>query len=363
MKNYIENFKKEKQNTANIVIFSVVLSTLINIVSGAILSFYKLPPWLYIISGIIFIVILIFFSLFLRIKKLNTKLMLKSMFIIDTKNNNNFMSIPNYKINQDMSNYLGSAFCESNAIKTVWESGNLNCFDDFHATESGKIYAQCNDSILLLIELIEYTILDNFSVFISDYFNKQHLNDKVQELTRESIPDLLLSNRFLLLFSGEMKNRDAFLEDSDSSDQQNIVYAYSKNGALYNRFEMQLPKGTKIYKDKNNTIVINTKLFILKIEYLYGGFSTVLDNEFYEYYLGKTFDTTLNTYEFNINLSVKYKWTSILKLYDWKYYNWLDEYVYKLQHYCNKNTFLNDIGWNQIKSGIQIYKNINKKNK
>ena len=61
MKNYIENFKKEKQNTANIVIFSVVLSTLINIVSGAILSFYKLPPLGYILYLVSFLLLFLYF--------------------------------------------------------------------------------------------------------------------------------------------------------------------------------------------------------------------------------------------------------------------------------------------------------------
>lgn len=357
MKNYVEEFRKEKQNTAKIVVFSVVLSTIINIVSGAILSSYDLPMWLYIILGVLITTILIFISLFLRIKRLNTSLTLESMFIINNKNNNEFIRIPNYKINQDMSNYLRSAFCESKAIKTKWENGNLTHFNNLIATKNGKIYAQCDDSVSLLIELIEYTILSNFSVFISDYFNKLHLNDKVQELTRKSIPDLLLSNRFLSLFSEDMENRDAFLSEFDT-DHQNVVYAYSENGALYNRFEIKLPKGTKLYKDKNNAIVINTKLFTLKIEYLYGGFSTLLDKHFYEFYIGKKSDAKLNTYEFNINISVKYKWNSVFKLFDWKYYNWLDEYVYELQHYCNKETYLNDIGWPYIKSGIHVYNNI-----
>ena len=56
------------------------------------------------------------------------------------------------------------------------------------------------------------------------------------------------------------------------------------------------------------------------------------------------------------SLNVKYKISSLLKLWDWKYYNWLDEYLVKLANYCDIDTFYKNIGWEKSKTILRILK-------
>lgn len=364
MKKSVEKFREEKHEYFNIVVFSVVLSTVINIISGALCDIYNIHPLVYIVCGSIITFFLIIFSLLYRIHKLNLSIEYKGMFIIDKQNKNRLIKIPNYKINNDMVNYLESSFIENKAMKKIWEEGNLQKINFCQSDKNGTIYAKCDESINLFLELVEYSLLENFSIFISDYFNLLHLHSKVELWSKESVPDILLTNRFLKLFSEDMNNRSAFFEDTEDSNNSTIecegtVVTSYKNGALYRRFDLYLPKGTTIHKNNNNSITIDTKLFTLTIKYLYGGFSTVVDNEFIKYYIGREGKMSYHPYQFNININVKYKLVSIFKIYDWKYYNWLDEYIISLKHYCDKETFLNDICWNNNKTFIKVLEKMN----
>lgn len=359
MKKYIQKLKEEKNASSNVILFSVLLSTIINIISSALFELYEIPSLVYIISGTIIIIISILGSLLYKVHKLNGTTKYKGMFIIDKESKNSMIKIPEYRINSDMCNYLKYAFYENKAMKKIWEAGSFIKNKDKKSKEDKKY----NDTRKLLTELIEYSILENFSTFISDYFNSLELNSKVTELSKESVPDILFKNRFLKLFSEEMSNRSAFVEDEDKISigilcNDEICVSY-RNGAYYRKFDLQLPKGTKVYKNNNNSIIIDTKLFVLTIECLYEGFSTVVSRNFYEHYLGLSSILDYHCHQFNINVNVKYKWSSIFKINDWKYYNWLDEYMHSLEHYCDKETFLKDISWKSNEAMIRILNNMN----
>lgn len=361
MKKHLENYKIRRKETFNIVIFSVLLSTIINIVTNSFCELFNINHLGCIIVGCIAILVLIMTSRIYEIYKLNEKIEYKGVFIIDSQNKNQIVKIPNYEINNDMCNYIESAFAENLAMKKIWETGNFRGFVMDSVDKDGNIFVKCDDTVNLLIELLEYSILHKLSVFVTDYFNLLHLQSKVIKWSKDSIPDVLFSNRFLKLFSEEMNNRNAFIEreeeNEDSHTKGETVMAIGKNGALYSKFDLCLPKGARIQKNEKNSITIDTSLFVLTIEYLYGGFSTVLPNGFYEYYLGKQWDMNYRSYQFNINVSVRYKLTSVCKIFDWKYYNWLDKFIDTLEHYCNKQTFLTDIGWKENQTIIRLFEN------
>lgn len=364
MKKFVETFKNDKKDLLNIIVFSILLSTIINIVSNYVCDELNIKPYVVIILGAVIIIAMLLLYLFSKKHKLDSTVEFKGCFIVDRKSNNKMIRIPDYPINKNMINYLDSAFAENSALKEMWENGNLQMFESPISDKKGHIYAQTSSSVELLIELIEYSILEHFSTFICDYFNKLNMNDKVECLYIDSVPDVLLSNRFLRLFSENMENREAFLNDADEKsddkrDNSNVVMAFGANGALFKRFDLTLPKNTKVKKDGKNTIVIDTNLFVIKIHYLYGGFSTIFDGEFYKYYIGDKKSFKYDTFQFNVNVDVKYKWSSIFKLYNWNLYNWFDDYLDSLHHYCDKNAFLNDINWDGTKSIIRVIKNIN----
>ena len=64
----------------------------------------------------------------------------------------------------------------------------------------------------------------------------------------------------------------------------------------------------------------------------------------------------VHDWKYFIEVDVKYKYSSLLKIWDWKYYNWLDEYLVKLLNYCDIENFYKNIGWEKSKTILRILK-------
>jgi len=78
----------------------------------------------------------------------------------------------------------------------------------------------------------------------------------IQEYGRNSIPDILLQNRFLRLFSEDMDNPEAFVERPSSiSCDGKVVYAMGKNRAIYSYFSLALPENSKVYRHENEIVI------------------------------------------------------------------------------------------------------------
>ena len=337
-KQYSNKIKSEKSNMVNIIIYSVILGVLVNSVSDSIKDLFGYSAKVRIIIGIILIIILIMVLLLYNIKRLSTKIKFDCAFIQDDKKS--LISIPEYKISEKMKQYLDASFAENKAIKQQW----LNSEFMFHKTNI--------KATKLVKELIEYTLLENFSIFISDYFNLLDENDKTFEMNRNDIPDIILKNRFLNMISEDISNRSAFI---DITDNNNLVYT-EKNGAIFHKFTLTLPIGSKLYS-KGDLIFIDTKLFKISFNIIFEGVNTYIDYDLLEYYAHQKTPLDLSCYSFKVVMNVKYKLSSAFKFFDWKYYNWLDEYILRLQHFCDIDCFYNDINWKSIKALLEIRNN------
>ena len=337
---YLSKIKNEKSNMVNIIIYSVILGILVNYVSDSINEIFNPSSKTHLIIGLTLIIILIIILLLYNIKRLSTKIIFDCTFIQDK--NKSLVIIPEYKISENMSEYLNAALAENKAIEQQW----LNT--EFSIIKSNE---KSNE---LLKELLEYVLLENFSIFITDYFNLLNKCDKTFTLNRNDIPEIVINNRFLKMISENISNRSAFIDiTNDELNIDNLVWT-KKNGAIYHRFELTLPIGSKIYK-KNDLIIISTKLFDMSFKIHFDGTNEYIDFDLINYYSHKD-PKNLSCYSFKIELNVKYKLFAAFKFYDWKYYNWLDEYIEKLYHFCDINCFYNDINWNNIKALIEIQK-------
>lgn len=357
---YIKNIKKQKLNTLQIILYSVILGIIINVISDALGFLLDIKPKLYLTLGIAIIIFLLSFTLVYNILKLNLKVKFVGDLIINKDKNNDILPIPNYEISKDMKDYLKSSFIENKAIKNLWCKGN---FDYWVVAKEGnveKIKRNENETKKLLVELIEYCVLENLSSFIVDYFNKLNMKKKVISINQNSIPEILLNNRFLKLFSENPNNRNAFV-GNEAKEFNNVILMTIGNGAMYRKFDLSLPKGSKVYR-KNDKIMIDTKLFKLSLKINFDGFNSFIEPDFYKYYIHSKSDA-FQEYEFQIEVEVKYKVLSIFKIMDWKYYNWLDEYIDVLQNYCDIKTFYKNINWCQSKTLIQILNAIDNKKK
>ncbi len=109
------------------------------------------------------------------------------------------------------------------------------------------------NSSTLLNQLIEYILLKELSLVTVDYFNNPKFKDsKINKISKNDVPNLFTSNEFLILFSKPMSERVAF----NNKENPSIVLSYAPNGAIYERFELTLPKKSKIHKKGSNVIEI-----------------------------------------------------------------------------------------------------------
>ena len=344
----IGSFKNTKAKTFEIIILSMCMALGINfIASGVMILVDKKSAVACIIIGIIislFTFIVIFIS---WLKTLNIKEEIEGFFVYD-EIEHEIIGIPEYEVSNDMEKYLNAAFVENEAIKSHWKSGGLNSFIPAKADEDRYIKSKASESAVLLVELLEYCILERLSTLICDYFNRfEEGENKTREYSRKDIADILLSNRFLNLFSEPVKNRSFFV-DADIDD--NVVLAYGPGGVIYSKFDLVLPAKSKIKRIDKNTLLIDMNGFTLKISCVFGGFNTFIEPSLHQYYIGCNDREEYSDYQFNINIEVKWKWKALFYFSDWKYYEWIDLFIDKLYEYADKKTFLQMINWNTTKA-------------
>ena len=362
MKKTIEEFKNQKNELNSIIVYSIVLGISINIISSILSEMFDIQLWFSLIIWVSISLSVIVVSQIIKLYRLKTSIEFDCLFISDESKKNKLIGVPNYKISTDMKEYFESAFSENSAYKTIWEDSGLD------KLKKHQTMATVTESKKLLVEMLEYCLLEHFSIFIGDYYNTRNITKKIISCSGNDIPDVLLKNRFLKLFSEDPKNRAAFCTnsktkvlmikecDGESKDEGTVVFMTGSDGAIYRRFALNIPKGSKVFREKDDTIVIDTKLFTVKYKIVFDGFSTVVERDFYKYYLHETEYQGFHDWKYIVEFDVKYKISSLLKLWDWKYYNWLDEYLVKLANYYDVDTFYKNIGWEKSKTILRILK-------
>lgn len=345
----ISNFKETKSKSFEIITLSICMALGINfLASGITLLDQNKMAMVYIVMGISLALLMFVIMLIKLLKSLNKCEKIKGFFIYDNETSK-IIEIPEYAISRDMNDYLRAAFSENTAIRAHWMAGKLSQF----FCDKNDDNMECQK---LFNELLEYCVLEKLSVVICDYFNKiEKKINKTQEYSRENIADVLLTNRFLSLFSEPMSNRGVFV-NSDCSE--NIVEAYGPGGVRYSSFNLTLPKGSRLKRLDKNTILIDMKSFTIKIACLFEGYNTYIDSWIHEYYIGlHNNEFQYSDHMFEINIDVKWKLKALLYINDWKYYDWIDAFIDKLYDYADNEAFLEKINWNSVKTYLRCLMN------
>ena len=122
--------------------------------------------------------------------------------------------------------------------------------------------------------------------------------------------------------------------------------AYNSSGAMYNRFDLRLPKGSKVLRKSKNQLLIDTPVLSMLIEIVYDGFSTVLGSDFKRFYLNiRDGWRDCHTYKFAIKAEVKFKPRIFSSKEKGNYYAWVDSFMDELEIYASKDQFFRRINW------------------
>lgn len=291
---------------------------------------------------------------------------------------NEVIDIKSYDFANDLTRILSAVKAENRSIFSEWENNPLVTRKDFEkkGCKNKDIKLEDSDSkpkylfitklegeaaniaippsAKLLNEAISFLMLESLSMHLSTYFNDWDEDEYITEYTRDHIPGVLLKNRVLNLLSTPIEQRDVFLNafpEGMNAEKGEIVSLWGSDGSMYSRFDLILPKGSKIEHDEIGHIKISTPRLTLEILNRYPGTSDHVSSSFIENYIGYG-HKDVECRQVLITVKCKIKPTSLFSATGWRYYRWLDSYRSRARHEMHFEQFQEDIKWSSIEHAI-----------
>lgn len=356
-----------RKSILEIILIAVFMTFGINLITNELSDIFELKyeSEIFILSGIVICLFSICYFLLRIFKHNNYTKSLEGFFIIDKKSKS-IIEVDGYDFTEDLKRSFESAFSEDEAIRLSWENNKL--------TPRFRLENDSQDSLNLVIEATEYFFLEKLSTHLTDYFNKESIDKKLLvELRRNDIPDILLKNRFLELFSKPTDRRAAFLKDEKGNGKKGknkksnlegdvdgeIISSYSET-AMFQRFDLTLPPNSSINRTDSNSICINTRRFKIDIKVEFDAYNTVIPRGFDKYYLNKK-QSDIMEYQINILFDVRFKIGGFLSRNGWDYYKWLDSFFDSIEHDFSESHFFKRINWDNTYVIIKSLENRNNK--
>jgi hypothetical protein len=188
-------------------------------------------------------------------------------------------------------------------------------------------------------------ILNLLTSHLKAHFEKYTDEHFVRRYSRRDIPDLLLQNRVLALLSSPHKDRVAFGDIENPSDQ--MVEALGPGGEIFKRFELVLPNRTVISRMPNGDLALDSPRLNISIGVDYHGGRYWPPSKYGEMLLDKNmWQFHGQTVKIKFNYAVKtlaLLWTS-----GWKYYEWVDSFAAKLKDQVSEFDYFARINWPSI---------------
>ena len=129
--------------------------------------------------------------------------------------------------------------------------------------------------------------------------------------------------------------------------QSQVTDIWGMDGTIYSRFELTLPRGTKLSRDRHGALICDSPRIKFMLRASYDGFATVLPNGFLEAYVAQDFwKTHVLRMEFELVAEIK-RW-SLLTRRGWQYYYWIDSFADEIERFASSSEFFRRIRWDSI---------------
>jgi len=276
-------------------------------------------------------------------------------FLIYDKNKNEIIPVPRYEFSEDIYRYMQRAFVENPALKTQWDKEPLR---DLFAVDLDEAAAtrKPQKAARLISQAAEYFVLDRLSTHLTDYFtHKKFEKHSLETYRRGDIPEVLLSNPFLEMFSRPMEHRAPFVEDTFRDRVHGeVVFATGPGGAIYDRFDLILPKGSNVRRVRDNRIDIETRKLRITITVQFEGLCTVLPRGFEKRYMRITGQRdSVTEFKVDVAIGVSMKLGALLSAAGWQYYRWIDSFLDRIEEDLSRDAFFKLINWESACTVLQ----------
>lgn len=350
-------FLHERSNFLDMVLFVIILGIGVNLIAGGILLVTGVNGWAITSAGISIcaIALVVLFVRLLKRRKSYRKI--EAFFVYDSKKNN-LIPIPRYGFVTNLDMYLSPSFKENRALKVIWDKEPLK--NSWEGSQIENKVQNRNEKVRepksfdIIRETIEYLLLSNLTVHLTDYFaGDRFMKNNLIEFDRGDIPELLLKNRIFELISRPPENRAAFVESTFGEKGKGEVVGIYGKSAVYEKFDLVLPRQSRISKPSTNSILISTKEFDLTMSINFSGMSMNMPHRFEELYLGVVKTDNTISYSVDIEVEVSFKFSSIMPRRGREYHRWIDSFLDSLEQEISAQRFFEAIGWNTAVTVIE----------
>ena len=319
-KKIFEDFLSRRSSFIEIVLTIIFAALGINLLSTA--SANSIGNTDVVITGAfgLLLCVLVIFYITIRFLKQRSKSISVDGFIIHNKHNKRLSSIEEYSLSRSINMYLDYAFSHIEELEVAWKSNPL---DNAQAEDSRL-------SIVVLREAIEFFVLEQLSAHLREYFNDKELSKGTKAYYGEDFRDIMQTNRFFRLYSSPQR---------------------------VNPFYLILPKNSRIYRNKDGQVVVETDKFSMSIEAYFGGINILIPSSFHKYYLSIDKE---NVDDFTIGASifVFMKLRMLLSFSGLKYYQWIDTFLDQIDQNMSQDRFFKSIDWNSVSMIIRHLNNL-----
>ncbi|QDH72402.1 hypothetical protein [Brevundimonas sp. M20] len=319
-----------------LLIVAALLSIGVEVATAPVLGEWNLASAITLACGSILILLAISLVVRRHFLSLNRSFEAKGVIICDQESHD-IIRVHRYEFGQASYDSIVGLFSENPAQKKLW----------VESLEKGHLVTTRGEFNAIIEESIEYFALKNLSHELGRELGGNEDDPLITKLGRKDLPQILLENRFLELFSRLMKDRPAFMNQAAPDDpDEEVVLAYGENGEIYERFELTLPINSVVKKISDGSIVLSNSRFDLTINAKCSGFNTNTSTLFEPLYLGRNKIET-KTFSASISVSVKYKLRSLFSGKSWQYYRWIDQFMDGIEKDFSFDAFLERIGWDR----------------
>ena len=236
------------------------------------------------------------------------------------------VKIIGYQFNDDFCRYLHALLHENEAYwtpfsKKGWEIAHTNRFDP----DDLNHYTIINSTI-------EYIVLYKLIYHLKKYFRENEIDsNSIVEITRNQLDPSVLKNRVIDQLTKDMAERAAFAQDRDPETMRGVVHSITRDGAIFDKLEIELPQNSKITRNSDGYLVIKNPIFELTIIPKYARSSTFLPFELIKPEEGDS----LSPFTFPLKLHIRISSRAFLPNESMEIYSWLDSLVDMLQNYIS----------------------------
>ena len=337
-----------RKNLIELIVVAVLLAFGVDLIAGHIPNLLMLSPLATVVVGAVLCLGCVFYLAF-RLFGKRVERRTYEAFLIYNQKENKIIEVPRYSFSENVCHYMEYASVENPALKTLWENEPLE-----DKTDSARVEIKHKKSAQLLSEMAEYIVLSMLSVHLTDYFASEEFKKKnLKEYGREDIPDVLLKNRYLELFSRPMEDRPIFTDASKKDNRPGEILGVYAYGAIYEKFHLVLPKESTIRRLNANNIEIETEKLTMSITVRFEGFNINLPTGFEQYYLALSDWQNITAYQLSVDIQVKMKLWAMLSKIGWEYYRWVDSFLDEIKGEISQEAFFNRINWEATLTMLQ----------